>query len=154
MEGFPGKLLGIDHGLKIIGLATCDPTGLIAAPYGILERKSKQEDFGYLNRVIAQERIVGIILGLPPRPPDFEGFAQADKVKNWAQYLLGAVSVPIHFWDEGLSSVDAETLLHMAGKRSTQRIDAYAATVILQSFLDALREGFPFPEPIEKALGE
>ncbi|MBN2472265.1 MAG: RuvX/YqgF family protein, partial [Anaerolineae bacterium] len=44
MSLIPGKLLGIDYGIKIIGLATCDPLGLLATPYGLLRRKSKKAD--------------------------------------------------------------------------------------------------------------
>jgi putative Holliday junction resolvase len=147
---FPGRLLGIDHGTKVIGLATCDRIGLLATPYKLIVRKSRQEDFAQIQAFIEAEGIVGVVVGLPPRPPDFVGTSQADIVKKWARRLARAVSVPIYFWDEGLSSVDAASLLHQGGQRLPARIDAQAAAVILQSFLDAIREGMSFPEPIPK----
>lgn len=143
---FPGRLLGIDHGLQVLGFATCDAIGLIAAPHSIRHRTSKQEDFAHINRLLEQERIAAIILGLPPRPPDFEGYSQSDTVRLWGQRLVASVQVPIYLWDEGLSSVDAEEYLHTIGKRTPERIDAYAAAVILQTFLDAIREGMPWPD--------
>ncbi|MBI5959749.1 MAG: RuvX/YqgF family protein, partial [Chloroflexi bacterium] len=49
LDSFPGRLLGVDHGLKVIGLALCDPTGLIARPLQLIVRTSKKEDFAVLN---------------------------------------------------------------------------------------------------------
>ncbi|MCB9435872.1 MAG: Holliday junction resolvase RuvX [Anaerolineales bacterium] len=145
---FPGRLLGIDHGLQVLGFATCDAIGLIATPHSIHHRTSKQEDFAHINRLLEQERIAAIILGLPPRPPDFEGYSQSDTVRLWGQRLAATIQVPIYLWDEGLSSADAEENLHTIGKRVPERIDAYAAAVILQTFLDALREGTSWPDPL------
>lgn len=148
MRPFPGRLLGIDHGEKVIGLATCDAIGLIATPLTILKRKSKKEDFAYLNQLIKQEGFVGVLLGLPPRPPDFVGHSQSDTVLLWAKRLVATIDIPVYLWDEGLSTVDAEDQLRDVGKRMPERVDAYAAAVILQSFLDAVREGTNFPEAL------
>lgn len=145
---FPGRLLGIDHGLKVIGLATCDRTGFLATPLTILKRTSKQADFAFITSVIKREEIVGVVVGLPPRPPEFVGVSQSTVVQNWAKRLAAVIAVPVYLWDEGLSSVDATELLRGSGKKLPDRIDAYAAAVILQSFLDARREGLPFPTPL------
>jgi len=148
MDTFPGRLLGIDHGEKVIGFATCDATGLIATPLNILKRKSKKEDFAFINQLIEQEKFVGVLLGLPPRPPNFVGHSQSDTVLLWGKRLVSAIDIPVYLWDEGLSSVDAEERLRDIGKRIPERVDAYAAAVILQSFLDAVREGATFSEPL------
>lgn len=145
---FPGRLLGIDHGTRVIGLAICDFTGLIASPLQVIHRKSRQEDFDLINAIIAREDIVGCVVGLPPRPPDFIGRSQSDIVERWTRRLARQVDVPLYYWDEGMSSYDAQQLLRDAGKKQPERIDAYAAAVILQSFLDAIREGQPWPEPV------
>jgi putative Holliday junction resolvase len=148
---FPGRLLGIDHGLKVLGFAACDRTGLLATPLTIRRRASKKDDFAFINTLIRQQEIAAIIVGLPPRPPDFEGHSQSDTVRLWSQRLAAAVSVPVYFWDEGLSTDDAYALLAESGRRAPDRVDAYAAAVILQSFLDALREGAPWPERVPPA---
>lgn len=145
---FPGRLLGVDHGIQVLGFATCDAIGLIATPHSILRRTSKVEDFAYINRLIEQERIAAIVLGLPPHPPDFEGYSQSDTVRLWGQRLVQAVNVPVYLWDEGLSTVDASENLRQSGKRLPKRLDAYAAAVILQTFLDAIRDGTPWPDPL------
>ncbi len=150
MDNFPGKLLGIDHGAKVIGFASCDRIGLIAAPLTLHYRTSKREDFAFINTLIEKYAIVAIIVGMPPRPPDFVGHSQSDTVRLWGQRLAGAVSIPVYFWDEGLTSVDAEALFHATDQAAPDRIDAHAAAVMLQSFLDALRDyGVDWPEQVE-----
>jgi putative Holliday junction resolvase len=149
---FPGRLLGIDHGLKVIGLAVCDPTGLIARPLQLLHRTSKQDDFARINAIIAEQGAVGVVVGLPVSPPEITVYTQADRVRLWASRLAAAIPVPVYLWNERYSSQDAEELIAAAGKDRPDRIDAVAAAVILQSFLDALRdEGFPWPEPVTPA---
>lgn len=141
---FSGAILGIDHGLKVIGLALSQ-TGYFAKPYGLIQRTTNVQDLTRLKQIIQKEKITAIVLGLPPVPPDFVGYSQADTVKNWAKKLYAEVTIPIYLWDEGLSSVDAEELLDDAGKPRLDRVDAHAAAVILQSCLDAVREGHPEP---------
>ncbi len=154
MNDFPGRLLGIDHGMKVIGLAVCDPTGLIARPLQLIVRASKKEDFAAINAIIAQHQIVGAIVGLPVSPPEITDYTQADRVKLWASRLAAAIPVPVYLWNERYSSEDAEELMAEAGQDRPERIDAIAAAVILQSFLDALRdEGFPWPERVEATMG-
>jgi putative Holliday junction resolvase len=149
---FPGRLLGIDYGLKVIGLAVCDPTGLIARPLQLLRRTSRREDFARIAAIIAEQGAVGAVVGLPVSPPEITVYTQADRVRLWASRLAAAIPVPVYLWNERYSSQDAEELLAAAGKNRPDRIDAVAAAVILQSFLDALRdEGFPWPDPVPPA---
>lgn len=148
MPEFPGRLLGIDHGIKYLGFAICDRIGLIARPLMVWERKSKLEDFTFIQHLIHQEEAVAVVLGLPPRPPEFVGYSQQDTVKLWAQRLYAAIALPIYLWDEGFSSEDALERFAEIGQRAPERIDAHAAAVILQSFLEAIREGTPWPEPL------
>lgn len=146
---FPGRLLGIDHGLKTIGLAVCDPTGLIARPLRILRRTSRQADFAQIAALIAEHGVVGVIVGLPVPPPPYTDSPQADQVRRWAARLAAALDVPVYLWNERYSSDEALELLAEAGRKLPRHEDAVAAAVILQSFLDALRdEGFPWPEPV------
>jgi putative Holliday junction resolvase len=152
MTPFPGRLLGIDHGLKVIGLAVCDPTGLIARPLQLLIRASKQHDFAAINAVIQQQQIAAVVVGLPVSPPEITAYTQADRVRLWASRLAAAIPVAVYLWNERYSSQDAEELLAEIGQDIPERIDAVAAAVILQSFLDALRdEGFPWPDPVPPA---
>jgi putative Holliday junction resolvase len=152
---FAGRLLGIDHGLRSIGLAVCDPTGLIARPLRLLRRTSRRADFAAIARVIAEQSAVAVVVGLPLSPPHITAHTQADTVRLWASRLAGAIPVPVYLWNERHSSQEAADLLAEAGRSQPQRVDAVAAAVILQSFLDALRdEGVPWPEPVAPASEE
>ena len=151
-EPFPGRLIGIDHGEKVIGLAVCDPTGLIARPLGLITRTSKREDFARIQQVITEQGVVRAVVGLPLSPPHITAYTQADRVRLWAGRLAAAISVPVFLWNERYSSDEANDLLFDAGLPLPSRIDAAAAAVILQSFLNALRdEHFPWPEPVPPA---
>jgi putative Holliday junction resolvase len=146
----PGRLLAIDHGTKVIGLALCDPTGLIARPLQLLVRTSKKADFATINALIAEHGVQAVIVGLPMSPADVTGYTQADQVRRWASRLAAAIGVPVYLWNERYSSDDAAELLAAAGKPRPDRIDAVAAAIILQSFLDALRdEGIDWPAPVQ-----
>jgi len=152
---FPGRLLGIDHGLKVIGLAVCDPTGLIARPLRLLRRTSRRADFAAIARLIAEQGAVAVVVGLPLSPPHITAHTQADTVRLWASRLAAAIPVPVYLWNERYSSEEAADLLAEAGRGQPARVDAVAAAVILQSFLDALRdEGVPWPEPVAPASEE
>ncbi len=148
-EPFPGRLIGIDHGEKVIGLAVCDPTGVIARPLGLITRTSKREDFARIQQVITEQGVVQAVVGLPVSPPHITVYTQADRVRLWAGRLAAAISVPVILWNERYSSDEANDLLFDAGLPLPERIDAVAAAVILQSFLNALRdEHFPWPERV------
>lgn len=147
-----GRLLGIDHGLRVIGLAVSDPTGLVARPLRLLERTSKRADFEAIRAVIAEMEIVGCVVGLPVSPPEITAYTQADRVRLWASRLARAVPVPVYLWNERYSSQEAEDLLLERGEPLPDRVDAVAAAVILQSFLDSMREpGMAWPDPVPPA---
>jgi putative Holliday junction resolvase len=148
---FPGRLLALDHGDKVIGLAVCDPSGTLARPLQLLYRRSRQEDFARIAHILAEQNAVGIVVGVPESPPHIQGPTRAAAVRRWAARLAAAVSVPVYLWNERYSTQDAEELLAAAGKKRPERVDAHAAAVILQSFLDAQRGGSPWPDPVTPA---
>jgi putative Holliday junction resolvase len=137
-----GRLLGIDHGIKRIGLAVSDGSQLVARELLVLHRKSKQEDFARINQIAAQQNAVAIIVGMPYNDHIEPGvYSQADTVRLWAQRLGETTSLPIIFWDEQLTSEDAKGLARQQKRKFDQPIDDLAARVILQSYLDVLRDG-------------
>jgi putative Holliday junction resolvase len=134
-----GPFLGIDHGLKFLGLAL-SLSGEFARPYQVISRQSKAEDFQKIQAIIRKEGVKTLVLGMPPRPPDFVGVSQSVVVRNWAGHLAAAIPLPLYFWEEGLSSEDAEAGLRELGKK-LDRVDAQAAALILQACLDAVKAG-------------
>lgn len=150
-DAFPGRLLGVDHGQKVIGLAISDPTGLLARPLDLIRRTSKREDFARINQAIAAQEVAALVVGLPVSPPEITVYTQSDRVRLWASRLAAAVDFPVYLWNERYSTQEAEELLAEAGRERPARIDAVAAAVILQEFLDAMRAGEPWPEQVAPA---
>ena len=136
-----GRLLGIDHGERRVGLAVCDAGRMMASPLETLERVGMKKDFPKLQAIILRERAVGLVVGLPTK---FDGSEspQSAKVREWAALLAAAVSLPVVFAEERYSTVFAEQELWDAGlthKQRKARRDAQAARHILQSYLDLAR---------------
>lgn len=130
------RILGIDHGDVRIGLALSDESGLIARPLQIVKHVSREADAETIARLAAEKEAKRIVVGLPT---DEEGEIghQARKVKRWAEALQKATAIPIVFWDESFSSVDADSAAPKRQRREAN--DAGAAAVMLQSYLDAQR---------------
>lgn len=149
MSTTPGKLLGIDHGIKRIGLAVCDASWMVARELTIIHRKSKAEDFEKINRIVADERVIGIIIGLPLNEMGADGYSQADTVRLWVERFSMTTDLPILLWDEQLSSEEATELAIHKKRKIGEPIDDLAARVILQRYLDDFREGFA-PSVLEK----
>lgn len=143
------KLLGIDHGLRRIGLAMCDASGLIARELTIIVRQSKVEDFEKINQFATQERAEGIVVGVPTNYEAHEGQqSQAKSVRKWVAQLAETTDLPIILWDEQLSSADARELARSKKRKPRDPIDDLAARIILQSYIDAVRDGLAEPPPI------
>lgn len=138
-----GRLMGIDHGLKRIGIAVSDSSGLVARELAIIHRKSKAEDFAILRQHIERQGVVALVVGCPIDVERTEQglFSQADKVRNWVEHLRSAVSLPIILWDETMTSIDAAALARQIGRTPGAPIDDLAARLLLQSYLDAVRDG-------------
>jgi putative holliday junction resolvase len=137
-----GRLLCIDHGLKRIGLAISDASQMIARELVVIHRKSKQEDFARISQIAKEQNAVAVVIGMPYNDHIDPGvYSQADTVKLWAERFGETTTLPIIFWDEQLTSEDAKILARQQKRKSDQPIDDLAARVILQSYLDALRDG-------------
>jgi putative holliday junction resolvase len=136
-----GKLLGIDHGTKRIGIAVCDGLRLSARELLIIKRKSRKEDFARINAIIQEQSVVAIVIGIPTNDAPPGVHTQADTVRLWVERFSQVTDLPIILWDEQLSSVDAKEIARRNRRKVTDRIDDLAARVILQSYIDALRDG-------------
>ncbi len=142
-----GRLLGIDHGTVVIGLAISDPNRILARPLQLLRRSSRDQDFAAINTIIAEQNAAGIIVGLPETSPGFSGVSQAETVRLWAARLAGRVAVPVYLWNETLSTDEARRIAAERGLYP-ERVDDLAAAVILQTFLDEHPSGAVYPPPV------
>ena len=140
MEDFErGRILAIDYGSRRMGLAVSDPLGITAQGLETLERKNKRSDFARLEKTIREYQVREIVLGYPLRMSGEEG-AQSQKVADFADQLRARFQLPVHLWDERLTSAEANRLLREAElsiKKRAQAVDRMAAVLILQAFLQA-----------------
>ncbi|HVZ17782.1 MAG TPA: Holliday junction resolvase RuvX [Terriglobales bacterium] len=135
----PVRLLGLDVGNRRIGMAVSDLLGITAQGIDTLQRRNKRTDFQQLAKVIRHYNVSEIVVGLPLRLSGTDS-AQTEKVTVFADDLRAKFSLPVHLWDERLTSVQANRLLREAELSIEKRaasVDRMAAVLILQSFMDA-----------------
>jgi putative Holliday junction resolvase len=138
-----GRVLGLDVGARRIGIAVSDALGLTAQGLPTLERRNRRYDQSELRKVVQEYEISEIVVGNPLRMSGQTG-AQAEKMAAFAEQIKQELSLPVHLWDERLSTAEAHRLLDQTGIRDARRkqvIDKVAAVLILQSFLDARAAG-------------
>lgn len=135
-----GTLVGIDLGSKTVGLALSDIERSFAGSYRTLERRKFVQDWSEIEKLVRRENVVGFVMGLPLNMDGSSG-PRVQASKTYARSIRGVSPLPILFWDERLSTFEAERALIAADMSRTKRaavIDATAAAVILQGALDAL----------------
>ncbi len=136
-----GRLLGLDVGSRRIGIAVSDPLGITAQGLETLERRNKRLDLQFLEQLIQKYEVHEIVVGLPLRMSGAEG-AQSEKMLVFADDLRKRFGLPVHLWDERLTSAEANRLLRETelsiGKRA-KAVDRMAAVLILQSFMESKR---------------
>ncbi len=137
----PARILAIDYGARKIGLAVSDELGLTAQGLPTYRRSNKKADLDHFRRLIRQYGVGEIVMGLPLRMSGDEGI-QAEKVHAFAEELRGKFKLPVHLFDERLTSVEANRVLReteMSIQRRAQVVDRLAAVLILQAFLEFRR---------------
>jgi putative holliday junction resolvase len=120
-------------------VAISDPLGITAQGLETLQRQNKRLDFAQLERVIREYHVTEIFMGLPLRMSGAEGI-QAEKMQAFAEEIRRRFKLPVHLWDERLTSAQANRLLRetdMSIRRRGEVVDQMAAVLILQSWMDA-----------------
>jgi len=135
------KAMGIDFGLARIGIALSDDTKFLASPYLTYKRKNEQEDLTYFVNLINEKKVDEIVCGLPY---NMQGEEQeiAQKTREFMQKIQDLINITIEFVDERLSSSMAEEMLKETErdwKKRKEKLDAVAASIILQDYLDKAR---------------
>ncbi len=133
-----GRVLCLDLGDKRIGLAISDSTKTLATGRGVYQRRSLDEDFKYLEKLIKEEGISQIVLGLP-RNMDGSLGERAQKTLQFKALLEEILKLPVVLFDERLTTEEAERVLLSADvsrKKRKRVIDQLAAVIILQRYLD------------------
>lgn len=125
-------------GSKTIGLAVSDPLGLTAQGLETLRRTNKRRDLKQLDDIVRRYQVAEIVVGYPLQMSGVAG-TQAEKMRQFAESLHQRLHLPVHLWDERLTSAEANRVLReseMSIKRRGEVVDRLAAVLILQNFLD------------------
>ncbi|BAC89073.1 Holliday junction resolvase RuvX [Gloeobacter violaceus] len=133
------SVLGLDVGSKRIGVAGCDPTGLIASGLETIVRCNLGADLDAIRHWIERRRAQAVVIGLPRNMNGSLG-PQAHRIQHFGQQLARVIDVPIDYVDERLSTVQAgRALQSVSATRRKALIDQQAAAIILQQWLDIRR---------------
>ena len=133
------RILGLDVGSKTIGMAVSDPLGITAQGLPTVRRKNKRLDFEQLGKIIGDYQVAEIVVGYPLRLSGNEG-TQSEKMQLFAEELRLKFGLPVHLWDERLTSSQANRILREADlsiKKLGEAVDRMAAVLILQSWMEA-----------------
>ena len=133
-----GRILALDVGSRRIGIAVSDPLGITAQGLETLERKNKRYDFAHLHRVIREYEVREIVVGLPLRMSGAEG-TQSEKMRVFAEELHKKFGLPVHLWDERLTSAEANRFMReteLSIEKRGKAVDRMAAVLILQSWME------------------
>ncbi|HEX3244234.1 MAG TPA: Holliday junction resolvase RuvX [Chloroflexota bacterium] len=138
MTALRGRLLGIDPGTRRIGIAMSDELGLLATPIEVIHRRSLERDIERIRVIAAEASIERVIVGWPISLDGHAG-AAAKSAEMFASQVSKLLECPVELWDERLSTVEARQYQSSRDRRRGVPIDAYAAAVMLQHYLDAHR---------------
>lgn len=136
------RIMGLDFGSKTVGVSVCDPLGLTAQALETVKRKEEnklRQTCQRIEALIREYEITTIILGYPKNMDDSIG-ERAKKTVEFKEMLERRTNLPVILWDERLTTIEADEILRESGVPKEERkkvIDQVAASIILQSYLDA-----------------
>ncbi|USG64050.1 Holliday junction resolvase RuvX [Brevibacillus ruminantium] len=133
------RMMGLDVGDKTIGVAVSDELGWTAQGVETIKRQSREKDFARLAELVAHYDVGEVVVGLPKNMNGTIG-PRGEICQTFARMLEEQMSLPVHLWDERLTTMAAERMLISADVSRQKRkkvIDKMAAVLILQGYLDA-----------------
>ncbi len=139
--GQSDRVLALDVGKRRIGLAISDPLGITAQGLPTLERTTVREDVAKLAN-LTSERCVSLFLIGKPLHMSGDESRQAEYIKSFGDRLTEKTGIPVKFWDERLTTVQAQRVLKESGisiEKRARAVDRLAAVILLESYLDSLR---------------
>lgn len=145
------RIAGIDFGTVRIGIATADLSVKIATPLETYTRSNEANDAAYFRRLAEEERLARFVVGLPVHLDGRESQKSREALAfgRWLEQLTG---VPVEYFDERYTTVEAEQMLAASGltkKRRKARLDQLAAQILLTAYLEAGSQGNQQPGGIE-----
>lgn len=140
------RILGVDYGERRVGIALSDPSATIAQPLTVLVRRvGKRPPVQAIVDLIAQYKVAHVVVGLPLTLAGDES-AWTRAVRDFGEKVAARAGVGVTFADERLTSVAAERAVRSLGlprgeRERKERVDAAAAAIILQGYLDQMKQG-------------
>jgi putative holliday junction resolvase len=135
-----GRILALDVGKRRIGLAVSDGLNITAQGLPTLERTTIREDLNRLAEVVSEKEAVLLLVGDPLHMSGGQS-RQAQYIRDFAARLSERTSVPVQFWDERLTTVQAQRVLKQSGisiEKRARAVDRLAAVILLESYLDSI----------------
>lgn len=147
-----GRLASVDYGTVRIGIAICDPDRILASPLEVFPAKNWEREGGaYFRELAREERISGFVVGLPIHCDGGES-EKSVEARAFAVWLADETSLPVRLFDERFTTSAAQARMAGAGytrSKKKKRVDAIAALVLLESFLESCRyDGQLAGEPV------
>ena len=133
-----GRLAAIDYGTVRVGVAICDPGRILVSPYAVHRRGRSAADADFFRRLAVDERVAGFVVGLPIHCDGGES-PKSLEAREFARWLHELTGRPTRLFDERFTTAQARRRLRpgkMSHKHRKERIDAIAAQVLLEAFLE------------------
>ncbi|TWU41599.1 putative Holliday junction resolvase [Novipirellula aureliae] len=142
-DPFPesGRIAAVDFGTVRIGIAICDPDRILSSPYEVFPAANWKENGDYFCNLAKSQRVVAFVVGLPIHLDGGES-EKSKLCREFAVWLAESTQLPVQLFDERFTTVDANERMSIAGytrKKKKKRVDAIAAHVLLESFIEACR---------------
>ena len=135
-----GRIAAFDYGTVRIGIAICDPDWILASPLEVHPAANWRDHGDYFRSLIKSERVVGIVVGLPIHCDGGES-EKSKESREFAKWLAAETQLPVRMFDERFTTADANRRIggNLTRAKKKQRVDAMAALVLLESFMEASR---------------
>ena len=131
-------ILSVDYGDKRTGIAVCDKLEVLASPVCVIAEWNREALAKKIIDIALEKKAEHIVVGLPKNMDGSKGF-RADACEELGELLKSLTEIPVTFWDERLTTVSAHRILsdnNVRGKKRKNVVDAVAADIILQDFID------------------
>ena len=133
------RILGLDYGDRTIGVAVSDEMGWTAQGVEVIRRKNLESDLGRLRQLVEEYKLEAFVLGMPKNMNGTIG-PRGELSMEFAEILRKNFGLPVHLWDERLTTVSAHRTLieaDVSRRKRKQVVDKLAASIILQGYLDS-----------------
>ncbi len=136
-----GRLAAVDYGTVRMGIAICDPGRILASPWEVVIRQNPQQETAYFQQLVRQQDVGGFVVGLPIHCDGNES-EKSRESRQFARWLRQQTGCPVRLFDERFTTSDANKRLRDKKKSAAHRkarLDAVAAQILLEAFLEATR---------------